>query len=119
MAPKNEIKVNVETSTPKLEIHQLKTEKIQTKHEIKYEAKIEEKHEDKKLLHERKVKVSQHSKDVTDPKLDKKDSVRTMPEEFKKRNDNYLLYILIMLVVIILSLFFYYYRTILNKPLPV
>lgn len=76
--------------------------------------------EDKKLLHERKVKISsaQVQKEITKD-LPKEPLPRTMPEHLKKRNDNYLMYILFILVLVILSLFFYYYRNILNKPLPV
>ena len=96
-----------EPSISKLEVHQHKLEKFA------------EKHEDKKLLHERKIKTSAQSKNISNAKNDKKDSTRSMPEELKKRNDNYLLYILIILVLIFMTLFFYYYRTILNKPLPV
>lgn len=84
------------------------------------QAKAETHHEDKKLLHERKVKASALPAQKESTKdLPKEMPPRSMPEELKKRNDNYLLYILIILVLIILSLFFYYYRTILNKPLPV
>lgn len=79
--------------------------------------------EDKKLLHERKVKASAHKEaiEVTRdiPKEVKEPPVRSMPEHLKKRNDNYLMYMLVIIVLILLSLFFYYYRTILNKPLPV
>ena len=76
--------------------------------------------EEKKLLHERKVKTSvlQPPKEVTKD-LPKELPNRSMPDHLKKRNDNYLMYILIILVLIILALFFYYYRNILNKPLPV
>lgn len=78
--------------------------------------------DDKKLLHERKVKASlreqKEPKEITQD-LPKEMPVRTMPDHLKKRNDNYLMYVLVILVLIILSLFFYYYRTILNKPLPV
>ncbi len=74
--------------------------------------------EEKKLLHERKVKAS--IQDNESKEIDNNESTsRAIPEEFKKRNDNYLLYLLVILVIIILSLFIYYYRTILNKPLPV
>lgn len=73
-------------------------------------------HEEKKLLHEKKVKASAAPAATEIPK---KAPDRSMPEHLKKRNDNYLLYLLIILVLIIVSLFFYYYSTILNKPLPV
>lgn len=77
-------------------------------------------HEEKKLLHERKVKSSsQPTQKEAAKDLPKDLPPRSMPEHLKKRNDNYLMYILVILVLIILSLFFYYYRTILNKPLPV
>ncbi|MGZ3787587.1 MAG: hypothetical protein ACXVLQ_03650, partial [Bacteriovorax sp.] len=78
-------------------------------------------HEDKKLLHERKVKVSAQPAVQKEIVKDGPSELppRTMPEHLKKRNDNYLMYILVILVLIILSLFFYYYSTILNKPLPV
>lgn len=66
--------------------------------------------EEKKLLHERKIKSSQAPTQA--PPMP-----RSMPEELKKRNDNYLLYLLVILLVIIAGLFFYYWRTILNKPL--
>ena len=72
--------------------------------------------EEKKLLHEKKVKASATTATNEVPK---KAPDRSMPEHLKKRNDNYLLYLLIILVLIIVSLFFYYYSTILNKPLPV
>jgi hypothetical protein len=80
--------------------------------------------EDKKLLHERKVKASAQVHKEKDHKDHQDEPAhepppRSMPEELKKRNDNYLLYILAILVLIIFALFFYYYRTILNKPLPV
>ena len=76
--------------------------------------------EDKKLLHERKVKVSSHTTSNDHAKDFPKDlSSRSIPENLKKRNDNYLMYLLIIVILIILSLFFYYYRNILNKPLPV
>lgn len=77
--------------------------------------------EEKKLLHERKIKGPIQA---AAPKEMKKEPVTEkprapMPEHLKKRNDNYLLYMLVILVLIILALFFYYYNTILNKPLPV
>jgi hypothetical protein len=77
--------------------------------------------EEKKLLHERKVKSSSLQitpKEVTKD-LPKELPPRSMPEHLKKRNDNYLMYLLVIIVLIILSLFFYYYSNILNKPLPV
>ena len=72
-------------------------------------------------LYERKIKTSmqQPPKDHANDLPEKEVASRSMPEDLKKRNDNYLLYVLVILVLIILSLFFYYYRTILNKPLPV
>lgn len=77
--------------------------------------------QDKKLLHERKLKASLQSfippEVIKDPPKDHARSA--LPEHLEKRNDNYLMYVLVILVLIILSLFFYYYRTILNKPLPV
>lgn len=75
--------------------------------------------EEKKLLHERKVKASEllAQKIMSDDPKDLPE--RTMPDHLKKRNDNYLMYILVILLILILCLFFYYYRTILNKPLPV
>ncbi len=76
-----------------------------------------------KLLHERKPKAIITPVPIEPIKPNLKspaDFTRTaLPENLKKRNDNYLLYILIILILLILSLFFYYYRTILNKPLPV
>ncbi len=75
-------------------------------------------HQPEKLLHERRVKTSAQPKEITKD-LPKEVQDRSMPEELKKRNDNYLLYILVIIVLIILALFFYYYRNILNKPLPV
>jgi hypothetical protein len=79
-------------------------------------------HQPEKLLHERKVK-GQHREMTKDlPKaqpLPKEPSERNLPDELKKRNDNYLLYLLAIMVLIIFALFFYYYRNILNKPLPV
>ncbi len=77
-------------------------------------------HEDKKLLHERKVKASvQATHKETAKVVPKEIPPRSMPEHLKKRNDNYLMYVLVILVLIILGLFFYYYSAILNKPLPV
>jgi hypothetical protein len=77
--------------------------------------------DDKKLLHERKVKASLHSANPREATGDLPTEVQrsALPEHLKKRNDNYLMYLLVIIVLIILSLFFYYYRTILNKPLPV
>ncbi|MFA6236481.1 MAG: hypothetical protein WC635_04055 [Bacteriovorax sp.] len=94
-----------------------KSEPVQPK---KVEKAKESHPEEKKLLHERKVKASTKSTHGAETKeVPKEAPVRVMPEHLKKRNDNYLWYVLIILVLIILSLFFYYYRTILNKPLPV
>jgi len=79
-------------------------------------------HQPEKLLHERRVKSSsqqQHQQKEITKDLPKEVQDRAMPEELKKRNDNYLLYLLIIIVLIIFALFFYYYRNILNKPLPV
>ena len=73
-------------------------------------------HQPEKLLHERKVK-GQHREMSKD--LPKETPERNLPDELKKRNDNYLLYLLAIMVLIIFALFFYYYRNILNKPLPV
>ncbi|MBC7537862.1 MAG: hypothetical protein H7281_03520 [Bacteriovorax sp.] len=77
--------------------------------------------DDKKLLHERKVKASLNPAAPREVTKDLPPEVQrsTMPEHLKKRNDNYLMYLLVIIVLILLSLFFYYYRTILNKPLPV
>ncbi|MDO9183633.1 MAG: hypothetical protein Q7U04_14560, partial [Bacteriovorax sp.] len=77
--------------------------------------------EEKKLLHERKIKISHQSPALNEiASRQPEDAPRTaLPEHLKKRNDNYLMYVLVILVLIIFSLFFYYYRTILNKPLPV
>ncbi|MDD4974796.1 MAG: hypothetical protein PHY93_10625, partial [Bacteriovorax sp.] len=77
--------------------------------------------EDKKLLHERKVRSSLHPATPREATGDLPPEAQrsVLPEHLKKRNDNYLMYLLVILVLIILSLFFYYYRTILNKPLPV
>ncbi|MBP9679954.1 MAG: hypothetical protein KBD76_01000 [Bacteriovorax sp.] len=76
--------------------------------------------EEKKILHERKTKSSPRPIQREEATLPlKTGSERKVPEEFKKRNDNYLMYILVMIVFIMIALFFYYYRTILNKPLPV
>lgn len=92
-----------------------KVQRIETK-KIK-EGQIE----DKKLLHERKVKASTREAVAREmiKSGPKETAERAMPDHLKKRNDNYLMYVLVILVLIILSLFFYYYRTILNKPLPV
>jgi hypothetical protein len=76
-----------------------------------------------KLLHERKPKAAAPLVPLEPIKPNLKSPAdfprSALPENLKKRNDNYLLYILIILILLILSLFFYYYRTILNKPLPV
>ena len=63
--------------------------------------------EDKKLLHERKIKASQKSLLIDEDSVDvRKAQPRTaLPEHLKKRNDNYLMYVLVILVLIILSLF--------------
>ena len=77
--------------------------------------------EEKKLLHERKVKTVSHPiLPREEAKSVPREATRSaMPDHLKKRNDNYLMYILVILILIILSLFFYYYRSILNKPFPV
>lgn len=80
--------------------------------------KTHEPHQPEKLLHERKVKNSSQQKETTKD-LPREVQERALPDNLKKRNDNYLLYLLVIIVLIILALFFYYYRTILNKPLPV
>jgi hypothetical protein len=76
--------------------------------------------EEKKILHERKTKsaprpIQKEGASASEKNLPE----RKVPEELKKRNDNYMMYILVMIVLIMVALFFYYYRTILNKPLPV
>lgn len=103
----------VSTAAPEAKID--KAQRIEAK-------KIKETHiEDKKLLHERKVKASTREAVAREmiKSGPKETAERAMPDHLKKRNDNYLMYVLVILVLIILSLFFYYYRTILNKPLPV
>jgi len=97
-----------------------KHEKPEGLHLVKKSAPAQSKvdHQPEKLLHERRVKSSAQAKEITKD-LPKEVQERVMPEELKKRNDNYLLYLLIIIVLIILALFFYYYRNILNKPLPV
>jgi hypothetical protein len=74
---------------------------------------------DKKLLYEKKVKVSTnivHSPDpITKPTTPK---VREVAKELEKRNDNYL-FVIFFVVVFILCGIFFYYREILNKPLPI
>ncbi len=79
--------------------------------------------EERKLLHERKIKssnISHHAQERRESVEDADEAVsRPSSEKFKKRNDNYLLYVLVILVLFIICLFFYYYKNILNKPLPV
>jgi phage tail protein X len=72
--------------------------------------------EDKKLLHDRKVKPAQ-------PKTLARENrevvnIESAPAPLRKRNDNYIFFILIILVLILLAVFFYF-KEILNKPLPV
>lgn len=103
----------VSTAAPEAKID--KAQRIEAK-------KSKETHiEDKKLLHEKKVKASTREAVAREmiKSGPKETAERAMPDHLKKRNDNYLMYVLVILVLIILSLFFYYYRTILNKPLPV
>lgn len=72
--------------------------------------------EDKKLLHDRKVRSSQSKM----PARENREvvSIDNAPTPLKKRNDNYIFFILIILVLILLAIFFYF-KEILNKPLPV
>lgn len=106
------------------EENQEKAEKISQIGPVLGMVKKNEKHkeihsEDKKLLHERKVKASSKESGTQEVSLPTEAPARVIPEHLKKRNDNYLMYVLVILVLIILGLFFYYYRNILNKPLPV
>ncbi len=111
--PNKEIKSEkVEKAEPAISLVKKEKPRDQSSHQ----------NDDKKLLHERKVKISAQTmlqKEATTGDLPQELPPRSMPEHLKKRNDNYLMYMLVILVLIILSLFFYYYRTILNKPLPV
>lgn len=117
---------DMEAPAPQLEAeeNQGKAEKIPQIEPVLGMVKKNEKHkeiysEDKKLLHERKIKASSKGPGTQEVSLPTEAPARVMPEHLKKRNDNYLMYVLVILVLIILGLFFYYYRNILNKPLPV
>lgn len=81
------------------------------------EKKEEIKHEEKKLLHERKVKPSLQ-KAARDPTREVAHQKKPPTETLKKRNDNYLFFILIIVALILIAVFFYF-KEILNKPLPV
>ena len=74
--------------------------------------------EDKKLLHDRKMKSSVKPSAQRDPTREIVHKESDQAEPLKKRNDNYIFFILIILILIIVAVFFYF-KEILNKPLPV
>jgi hypothetical protein len=75
--------------------------------------------EERKLLHDRKMKSTIKSgAALRDPSREKNYIETPETEPLKKRNDNYLFFILVILVLIIVAVFFYF-KEILNKPLPV